>query len=183
MILVIDVSNFYKQDTMLYQIDSWLGIIVWIDFEDSYPFSNNRPKRAKYCWLNPFVWSCHQEVSVYYTDNYGIILCEIKVCFTSHSSTYRHERFILFFNRVTNNWHILDLVYPNEIFLLDVNYNWCSTIFSTGYFDYMRMILEAKVPSNLEKSSVPPTPQAGSIFSLIMAPIVYATEDKEKIFR
>jgi hypothetical protein len=30
---------------------------------------------------------------------------------------------------------------------------------------------------------VPPTPQAGSIFSLIMAPIVYATEDKEKIFR
>lgn len=36
MILVIDVSNFYKQDTMLYQIDTWLGIIVWIDFEDSY---------------------------------------------------------------------------------------------------------------------------------------------------
>jgi hypothetical protein len=47
----------------------------------------------------------------------------------------------------------------------------------------MRMILEAKVPSNLEKSSAPPTPQAGSIFSLIMAPIVYATEDTEKIFR
>lgn len=47
----------------------------------------------------------------------------------------------------------------------------------------MRTIFEAKVPSNLEKSTVPPTPQAGSIFSLIMSPIVFATEAKNKVFR
>lgn len=69
-------------------------------------------------------------------------------------------------------------LYPNTKVLSTV---W-SHLINQGYFDYMRMILEAKVPSNLEKSSVPPTPQADSIFSLIMAPIVYATEDTEKIF-
>ena len=112
MILVIDVSNCRARHNV---ISNWYltrnNSLDWFFWGFlPYPFSNNRPKRAKYCWLNPFVWSCHQEVSLYYTDNYGIILCEIKVCFTSHSSTYRHERFILFFNRVTNNWHILDLV-------------------------------------------------------------------------
>lgn len=53
----------------------------------------------------------------------------------------------------------------------------------TGYFNYMRTILEAKVPSNLEKSATPPTPQAASIFSLIMSPIIIATEAREKAFR
>ncbi|XP_063401065.1 ubiquitin-protein ligase E3C-like [Mytilus trossulus] len=57
-----------------------------------------------------------------------------------------------------------------------------SHLIEKGYFEYMRTIFEAKVPSNLEKSTVPPTPQAGSIFSLIMSPIVFATEAKNKVF-
>ncbi|XP_076073361.1 ubiquitin-protein ligase E3C-like [Mytilus galloprovincialis] len=66
------------------------------------------------------------------------------------------------------------------------NHSYLSVIWShlieKGYFEYMRTIFEAKVPSNLEKSTVPPTPQAGSIFSLIMSPIVFATEAKNKVF-
>ncbi|KAK3089067.1 hypothetical protein FSP39_000528 [Pinctada imbricata] len=51
-----------------------------------------------------------------------------------------------------------------------------------GYFHQMRVILEAKVPSSLEKSHHPPTPQAESIFSLIMNPIVFATNTGNKFY-
>lgn len=54
--------------------------------------------------------------------------------------------------------------------------------FSSGYFHQMRVILEAKVPTSLEKSHHPPTPQADSIFSLIMNPIVFATNTGNKFY-
>ena len=51
------------------------------------------------------------------------------------------------------------------------------------YFDSMRVLLNCKVPSSLEKSSKPPTPVSASIYELVMAPISYAASSKDRQFR
>ncbi|OWF54780.1 ubiquitin-protein ligase E3C-like [Mizuhopecten yessoensis] len=51
-----------------------------------------------------------------------------------------------------------------------------------GYFDYMRVILEAKVPSDLERTAVAPTPLADSILGLIMGPVSFAIQHKGQPF-
>lgn len=50
------------------------------------------------------------------------------------------------------------------------------------YFGSMRHVLEAKVPQSLEKSPHPPTPQADSIFKMIVSPIQFAVLSKNKEF-
>ena len=55
--------------------------------------------------------------------------------------------------------------------------------FTSGYFDSMRVLLNSKVPSSLEKSTQPPTPVSASIYDLIMAPISYAASAKDRLFR
>lgn len=53
----------------------------------------------------------------------------------------------------------------------------------TEYFGSMRHLLEAKVPQSLDKSPTPPTPQAESIFNMIISPIQFAVMSKDKEFR
>lgn len=55
--------------------------------------------------------------------------------------------------------------------------------FVTEYFGSMRHLLEAKVPQSLDKSPTPPTPQAESIFNMIISPIQFAVMSKDKEFR
>lgn len=55
--------------------------------------------------------------------------------------------------------------------------------FVTEYFGSMRHLLEAKVPQSLDKSPTPPTPQAESIFNMIISPIQFAVLSKDKEFR
>lgn len=50
------------------------------------------------------------------------------------------------------------------------------------YFGSMRHLLEAKVPQSLDKSPTPPTPQAESIFNMIISPIQFAVMSKDKEF-
>ncbi|XP_061191365.1 ubiquitin-protein ligase E3C-like [Saccostrea echinata] len=50
------------------------------------------------------------------------------------------------------------------------------------YFGSMRHVLEVKVPQSLEKSPHPPTPQADSIFKMILSPIQFAVMSKDKEF-
>ncbi|KAK7488482.1 hypothetical protein BaRGS_00020267 [Batillaria attramentaria] len=51
-----------------------------------------------------------------------------------------------------------------------------------GYFRCMKELLDQKVPASLERSEMPPTPVAGSIFDLIMSPISFATSTADKAF-
>ena len=45
-----------------------------------------------------------------------------------------------------------------------------------GYFRYLRALLNARVPSSLEQSSVPPTPLAAAIRDLVMSPLQLSTQ-------
>ncbi|KAK3607654.1 hypothetical protein CHS0354_010642 [Potamilus streckersoni] len=51
-----------------------------------------------------------------------------------------------------------------------------------GYFICMRHLLNAKVPSSLERSNTPPTPVAASIYDLIMSPISFAASTNDRKF-
>ena len=46
----------------------------------------------------------------------------------------------------------------------------------SGYFRYLRALLNARVPSSLEQSSVPPTPLAAAIRDLVMSPLQLSTQ-------
>lgn len=52
-----------------------------------------------------------------------------------------------------------------------------------GYFECMKEILDQKVPSSLERSTIPPTPVAASVLDLIMSPVSFATATADKAFR
>ena len=41
----------------------------------------------------------------------------------------------------------------------------------SGYFRYLRALLNARVPSSLEPSVVPPTPLAAAIKDLVVGPL------------
>ena len=45
-----------------------------------------------------------------------------------------------------------------------------------GYFRYLRVLLNAKVPSSLEPSTVPPTPMAAAIRDLVMNPLYFSSQ-------
>ncbi|CAL1546585.1 unnamed protein product [Lymnaea stagnalis] len=52
-----------------------------------------------------------------------------------------------------------------------------------GYFSCLRKLLNSRVPTSLEKNSVPPTPIAASIFDLIMSPVSFAISAENKTFK
>lgn len=47
-----------------------------------------------------------------------------------------------------------------------------------GYFRYLRVLLNAKVPSSLEPSTVPPTPMAAAIRDLVMNPLYFSSQSR-----
>lgn len=51
-----------------------------------------------------------------------------------------------------------------------------------GYFEYMRQLLNTKVPASLERNHEAPTPMAASIYELIMSPISYAATYNQPAF-
>ena len=58
-------------------------------------------------------------------------------------------------------------------------------ILCVGYFRYLRALLNARVPSSLEPSVVPPTPMAAAIRDLIMSPLHFscqASSEEETAF-
>ena len=64
-------------------------------------------------------------------------------------------------------------------FTLDVSI-YC---FLTGYFKVMKVLIEEKIPSSLERTINPPTPMAGSILDLVKTPILHVTEYDDPDFR
>ncbi|KAK3800090.1 hypothetical protein RRG08_015057 [Elysia crispata] len=52
-----------------------------------------------------------------------------------------------------------------------------------GYFPCLRQLLNNRVPASLEKTAVPPTPIAESIFDLIMSSVNFAVMTSDKKFR
>ncbi|XP_035826355.1 ubiquitin-protein ligase E3C isoform X2 [Aplysia californica] len=61
--------------------------------------------------------------------------------------------------------------------------NLLQTLINRGYFGCLRKLLNFRVPASLEKTSVPPTPVAESIFDLIMSPVSFAVASSDKYFR
>ena len=55
--------------------------------------------------------------------------------------------------------------------------------FLTGYFKVMKVLIEEKIPSSLERTIKPPTPIAGSILDLVKTPILHVTEYEDPEFR
>lgn len=54
-----------------------------------------------------------------------------------------------------------------------------------GYFRYLHALLNARVPSSLEPSIVPPTPMAAAIKDLIMSPLHFSCQpssEEETVF-
>ena len=45
-----------------------------------------------------------------------------------------------------------------------------------GFFRYLRVLLNARVPSSLEPSTVPPTPMAAAIRDLVMNPLYFSSQ-------
>ena len=45
-----------------------------------------------------------------------------------------------------------------------------------GYFRYLRVLLNARVPSSLEPSTVSPTPMAAAIRDLVMNPLYFSSQ-------
>uniref|UniRef100_A0A2C9KEQ7 Ubiquitin-protein ligase E3C n=1 Tax=Biomphalaria glabrata TaxID=6526 RepID=A0A2C9KEQ7_BIOGL len=87
-----------------------------------------------------------------------------------------------------------------EIFLSPSTYNNCGSLWSDfdngkfvmnllqslvnkEYFGCLRKLLNSRVPASLEKTTVPPTPIAESIFDLIMSPVSFAVSAPDKTFR
>ena len=58
--------------------------------------------------------------------------------------------------------------------------------FLSGYFRYLRALLNARVPSSLEPSATPPTPLAAAIRDLVMTPLQLSsqksTEEDSTVF-
>lgn len=55
----------------------------------------------------------------------------------------------------------------------------------SGYFRYLRALLNARVPPSLEPSIVPPTPMAAAIKDLIMSPLHFGCQpssEEETVF-
>ncbi|XP_059156173.1 ubiquitin-protein ligase E3C-like [Physella acuta] len=57
------------------------------------------------------------------------------------------------------------------------------SLVNKGYFNCLRKLLNSRVPASLEKTSVPPTPIAESIFELIMSPVSFAVTAADKSFK
>ncbi|XP_046334142.2 ubiquitin-protein ligase E3C-like [Haliotis rufescens] len=57
-----------------------------------------------------------------------------------------------------------------------------SYLVQRGYFECMYTLLTEKVPSSIEKTTIPPTPAASSIFELIMNPLSFAASATDKTF-
>ena len=47
----------------------------------------------------------------------------------------------------------------------------------------MKVLIEEKIPSSLERTIHPPTPMAGSILDLVKTPILHVTEYDDPDFR
>ena len=57
--------------------------------------------------------------------------------------------------------------------------------FLSGYFRYLRALLNARVPSSLEPSAAPPTPLAAAIRDLVMTPLQLSSQnstEEETVF-
>ena len=72
--------------------------------------------------------------------------------------------------------------YQESMMIYDLVLSFHLLIFE-GYFECMRLLLNNKVPSSLERSHVAPTPVAASIYELVMNPISYAATCKDTQFR
>ena len=68
--------------------------------------------------------------------------------------------------------------YINLCSLLKIpsKYYYILCILLPGYFRYLRVLLNAKVPSSLEPSTVPPTPMAAAIRDLVMNPLYFSSQ-------
>lgn len=64
-------------------------------------------------------------------------------------------------------------------------HNPCTAYFFSGYFRYLRALLNARVPSSLEASATPPTPLAAAIRDLVMTPLQLSSQnstEEEAVF-
>ncbi len=52
-----------------------------------------------------------------------------------------------------------------------------------GFFKVMRVLVEEKIPSSIERTINAPTPLAGSILELLKTPILHITQYNDPKFR